>query len=278
MIHSEVLTHKMASKNAASSRARPIKGMIEDVRNNPARFEFWGQNESGMQANGRLAPLAEEKCQDIWEKMTEISALAAEEMGKAGAHKQHANRMIEPYGHITTLMTTSVFCLENYFSLRAEGAAEPTLQVLSYRMLDQYLKSTPKLLLPGEWHMPFADKMPEGASIADQLKVATARACWVSYNKHGKDEFELADAIERHDSSAELAHWSPFEHSAQALDHTVEVDGYDYKWSNFDYPSAGRDGRSWWLQYRKTFPNECRRMTREQLLERNANRPEWITV
>ena len=34
-IHSEFMTHRVFSRNASSSRAIPVKRMIEQVRNNP---------------------------------------------------------------------------------------------------------------------------------------------------------------------------------------------------------------------------------------------------
>ncbi len=39
-IHSELMTHRMFSRNAASSRAIPVKRMMEQIVNNPAVPEF----------------------------------------------------------------------------------------------------------------------------------------------------------------------------------------------------------------------------------------------
>ena len=49
-IHSELMTHRLFSRNAMSSRAVPVNKMIEQVRNNPATPIHWGKNQSGMQA------------------------------------------------------------------------------------------------------------------------------------------------------------------------------------------------------------------------------------
>ena len=49
-IHAEVMTHRVFSKNAASSRAIPIEKMIEQIQQNPAMPFWWGKNLSGMQA------------------------------------------------------------------------------------------------------------------------------------------------------------------------------------------------------------------------------------
>lgn len=50
LIHSELLTHRALSRNAASSRAIPAIAMIKSVWSNPAEPVHWGMNQSGMQA------------------------------------------------------------------------------------------------------------------------------------------------------------------------------------------------------------------------------------
>ena len=54
-IHAEFMTHRMFSRNAASSRAIPVSKMIEQVENNPAMPVHWGKNKSGMQAEEELS-------------------------------------------------------------------------------------------------------------------------------------------------------------------------------------------------------------------------------
>ena len=54
-IHSELMTHRLFSRNAMSSRAVPIEKMIEQVRNNPAKPIHWGLNQPGMQAKKEVS-------------------------------------------------------------------------------------------------------------------------------------------------------------------------------------------------------------------------------
>ena len=54
-IHSEVLTHRTFSRNASSSRAIPVKRMIEDLRRDPAMPVYWGSHQAGMQAGAELS-------------------------------------------------------------------------------------------------------------------------------------------------------------------------------------------------------------------------------
>jgi thymidylate synthase ThyX len=55
-VHAEFMTHRVFSRNAASSRAIPIEKMIEQVKINPAMPVWWGKNQSGMQAKEELNP------------------------------------------------------------------------------------------------------------------------------------------------------------------------------------------------------------------------------
>jgi len=52
-IHAELMTHRVFSRNAASSRAIPIEKTIEQVLTNPAKPEEWGYNQAGMQVSTR---------------------------------------------------------------------------------------------------------------------------------------------------------------------------------------------------------------------------------
>ena len=49
--HSELMTHRMFSRNAASSRAIPVTNMIDLVENNIARPVSWNMNKRGMQSH-----------------------------------------------------------------------------------------------------------------------------------------------------------------------------------------------------------------------------------
>lgn len=159
-IHAEIMTHRMFSKNSASSRAIPAKKMRETISAEPATPEWWGKNQSGMQAEAQLEGTELESVKALWEAGLEHSEELHEFMERAGLHKQIANRILEPWMHITVLISGTDW--HNFFALRAHPAAQPEFQVLAYRMLDCYLKSQPQQLDWGQWHIPFEDRMPEG--------------------------------------------------------------------------------------------------------------------
>src|ERR1700689_3019209 len=58
-IHSEFMTHRVFSRNSASSRAIPVKRMIEQVMSDPFIPLYWGKNQRGMQANGECNELVD---------------------------------------------------------------------------------------------------------------------------------------------------------------------------------------------------------------------------
>ncbi len=158
-IHSEFNTHRMFSRNASSSRAIPIKKMIEAVKNEPAMPVFWGKNQSGMQAAEELDNVVRKRRDvsrklpeyEIWQNydtyqptgttyysynLTDLeyakyrwldardSAVSqVNQLVELGLHKQLANRLLEPWMHITVVMSTTE--MENFFALRAHDAAQP---------------------------------------------------------------------------------------------------------------------------------------------------------
>lgn len=237
-IHAELMTHRVFSRNAASSRAIPIQKMIDDVKKCPARPVHWGRNQKGMQANEALSRDEALRAIALWDKAALQAIGIAQEMVDLGVHKQVANRLLEPFAHITTLVTATDF--HNFFSLRADPDAQPEFQTLAFHALNSYLDSTPKVLAPGEWHVPFGDRMPDALTIAQQLMIATARAARISYLTF-EGQINPSEDYRLHDRLKEGGHWSPFEHSAQCAE-TSERSG------NF----IG------WLQYRKQFPGENR--------------------
>lgn len=250
-------THRAISRNSASSRAIPLKKMIEMVKTNkfiPTKFQ---KHHSGMQGTEYLEGIQEKIARILWKLSSRFAILFAQILNKAGVTKQLCNRLLEPYMYHTIIATASEW--ENFIALRAHDMAEIHIQDAAYKVLDALNNSTPKMLEPGEWHIPFGDKFDEDklvdvyerlykplsipqnriTTLEDiKIKVATARCARVSYmNFEGKDDYE-AD-IRLHDMLKESGHMSPFEHIARA------------------FPVAHRSGNFiGFEQYRKTIEGE----------------------
>lgn len=156
IIHSELMTHRVLSRNAASSRAIPFPKMVENLHGRPVRF---GQASPGMQDKGEDfdAPIwpgtRNEKPADAWEDAKGFAVAFSKAFYEAGYHKQVVNRLTEPFQLIKVVATATEW--NNFFWLRNDGAADPTLHELARCMHEAKEASTPMLLQPGEWHLPY---------------------------------------------------------------------------------------------------------------------------
>ena len=131
-IHAELLTHRVFSRNASSSRAIPVAKMIEQVRQDPAMPIHWGANQSGMQAHKELQGEDRRKAMEQWFTAAEMASDIAEEMTKIGLHKQVANRILEPFQYISVVLTATDF--DNWFELRDHEDAQPEIRELAREM------------------------------------------------------------------------------------------------------------------------------------------------
>ena len=118
IIHAEMMTHRMFSRNASSSRAVPIQKMIEAVKNNTfCPFEFQKAHR-GMQGYDYFTGQDKEDCIKLWLESAELALQQAEKMKEKGITKQIINRILEPYQYYTMLITGSKEGWDNFFSLR----------------------------------------------------------------------------------------------------------------------------------------------------------------
>ena len=232
----------MLSKNSASSRAIPVKTMLRSVIRNPASPVSWGSNRPGMQAGDELDGWRLFMCQFLFFGSRWFAVVAVWLLSKLGLHKQVANRLLEPWMHMTIVISGTEW--KNFFKLRAHPAAQPEFQNLAYKMMRLYESSEPRVLADGDWHMPyitFDDEVSVGAGTSAEtilLMASAARCARVSYTKQTarKTLEEDGDLFHRLSRSG---HWSPLEHVARASS------------------GAGYNGNfRGWIQYRKEFPGE----------------------
>lgn len=254
IVLAEFNTHRMISKNSASSRAIPFDKIVSIVEEDPFIPIKWMKDHKGMQGTEYFEDGAALKL--MWLKARDEAVRHAKFLSVKGLTKQLCNRLLEPFMWHTMICTASEW--ENFFALRAHSDAEIHIQELAYKMLDEYNAHTPKSLKAGEWHIPFGDKInierigmiPATTGIYQEdiqeylVKIATARCARVSYlNFEGKDDYE-AD-IKLHNRLISSGHFSPTEHCAMAMDNS--------EWhGNF----------RGWKQYRKFLNNENRKDSR----------------
>jgi thymidylate synthase ThyX len=297
-ILAELNTHRMLSKNSASSRAIPFKKMVKSVRTNPFIPIAWMKDHSGMQGNEYFSGWKISLIKFFWILASKFAIVSALILNKLGLTKQLVNRILEPFMWHTVILSGTEF--ENFFSLRCSEFADIHIQKLAYEMLEAYNASDPVLLKDGEWHTPFGDKIDEqalrtliekdhgvfdpilsyqeahgGISKGNQalidkykIKIAIARCARVSYTVVGEEgkpdnydnDVKLFDKLEK------SGHYSPFEHAGRAMTESE----FNMK-SSFN-ADDGEDGTWGWsgnfrgfIQFRKTLFNENRKDERVQL-------------
>lgn len=199
-IHSEVMTHRVFSRSASSSRAVPIMRMIDDVMRDPAMPVEWGSNQPGMQAGEEVQQA--EAAKEIWLEAMGDAVYWACRLDELGLHKQIVNRVLEPFSHISIVITATDW--QNFFDLRCHPAADPTMRALAEAMRDAIGNSTALPLDAGQWHRPYGGNLSESA----------ARCARVSYLRHDGSAPSNADDMRLAVLLRDEKHMSPFEHQA----------------------------------------------------------------
>ena len=245
-IHAEFMTHRVFSRNASSSRAIPIKRMIEDLRRDPAMPVFWGSNKPGMQAGSELDADSIYMARGTWLAGMEDAIQWAEQLMEIGLHKQIANRVLEPWAHINVVVTATEW--DNFYMLRRHKDAQPEIHALADAMWEAQQASTPQLLNPGEWHLPYvnmtdADGNPAAATGGEALenakKISTARCARVSFLTFEGKPSTFEEDLELYEKlvGSQPIHASPAEHQATP-DRQIDVMGspewlHLEEWGNF---------------------------------------------
>lgn len=217
-IHSELMTHRVFSRNAASSRAIPIEKMIEQAINNTV-IPMWTHNQSGMQGNIVTDLVTINRANYILQSMLQSVVDGVRELSDIGIHKQNANRYLEPFQHIKTIVTSTEF--DNFFNLRYHEDAQPEIRALAVEMYATYCKSKPRLLYPNEWHLPYAEGVD---NLEDAKKVSASCCAQVSYRKND-DSIEKAELVYERLVGGKPLHASPFEHVCRPLNKHEEQRG-----------------------------------------------------
>lgn len=253
-IHAEFMTHRVFSRNASSSRAIPIERMIQDVIDDPAMPVAWGTNKPGMQAGEECTnpiwiegdPFGPDTREMAWLSAMTQAVIHARAFAAAGYHKQVVNRLLEPFGHISVVVTATEW--DNFFALRCHPDADPTMRTLAEAMREVIAGSTAEVLQHNwSWHLPYIteddwrtdhvqSRRQDEANMFLAM-ISAARCARVSYLNHDGSNPDIEKDLALAKRLLESRHMSPFEHQARP-----DPDGIgDYGWGNF----------TGWEQYRK---------------------------
>lgn len=242
-IHSEFMTHRLFSRNAASSRAIPTDKAIELVEKKPAMPIHWGKNMIGMQAQEEhsslvkmplpssiMAPASYEFVDPAtrWKDAAKFASGFAKEFGRSGYHKQIVNRIIEPFQFIKVVCTATEY--DNFFYLRDHKDAQPEIRELARCMKKAREDHHPQKLDVNEWHLPYITYTSFGYGIPsdendndvipvneeDAIKISASCCAQVSYRKN---DTSVEKALKIYDMLVNMkpVHASPFEHQATPI-------------------------------------------------------------
>lgn len=283
-IHGEIMTHRVFGRNARSSRAVPVRTMLEEVRRIPYVPWHWGKNQSGMQADEECNELIEMDIPQIdditqeldwqtlrlsneeaWLYARDIAADTAEAFMNAGYHKQNPNRLLEPFSWIDTLITATDW--DNFLWLRDHKDAEPHLQDLARLVKEAMIHADIQQLDENQWHQPYITPMDiqelimcpssDIENMIDDLgygknellnMISAARCARISYKPFDGDASHEKEIFRYNQLvTSDRVHASPLEHQAKEDDRLPE--------EQFYHPLGGNLGYGW-VQARKLIPNE----------------------
>lgn len=224
-IHSEFMTHRMFSRNASSSRAIPVSKVIQQVVNNPVIPPKVYMNKAGMVGDVEAGATDAEAFRDLWIYAATNAVKTAECMAELGIHKQHINRILEPFQFIKVIVTATEW--DNFFKLRLAPDAQPEMQELAKAIYEEMykFKDTPYGYIKGEFEgeswlitVPYVtdndlDILGDDCDNITLMQVSAARCARVSYNNHDGSKPDIKKDLELFNRLYTSGHMSPLEHT-----------------------------------------------------------------
>lgn len=207
IIHSELMTHRMFSRNSASSRAIPFEKMVKMVEEDPFIPTAWQKEHKGMQGTGYITDekLIRHKnkiwlsaCKDAIKNAKWLNSNYTNSNGKSiecKVTKQLCNRLLEPFMWHTTLVTGTEF--ENFFELRCPKYQTPVSRTIEPQrswkdLLDNHSNPINEQLIEvnkDNWVF----KMQHNLSQADIHIQAIAELMWDAYNESVPKELKAGE-------------------------------------------------------------------------------------
>lgn len=221
-ILAEMNTHRMFSRNSASSRAIPIERQIQKVLDHPYVPARLPVNQAGMSASAYYEPgdIEYGLAQHYWLAARDHSVQAARNLLDSKVHKQVVNRLLEPFMWHTAIIGATEW--SNFFALRlelrqdGEPVADPAMYRTAVVMRTALYNHTPRELDWGEYHLPLVTDDERTQHEPWILAKLSASRCARSSYERQHDQEPLDRTISRADGLADSGHLSPWEHPAYA--------------------------------------------------------------
>ena len=270
-IHSELMTHRVFSRNAASSRAIPVTSMHQHIEQNTATPVTWQKNQPGMQSSVDFEGDELSLIKRLWVKARDAALASAKELFEAGLHKQWANRPTEAFQMMKTVVTATQ--MDNWYWLRDHNDAQPDIRELASCMWQAQEQSQPLLITSKEWHVPYVDRRRDAydvleyfsnnvkVSLEDARMISASCCAQVSYRKSDTSIEKARDIFKRLIES-EPVHASPVEHQARPMEwnrHIFDVVEWEEGVTHMLRDKTLCSGNFVsWIQFRQLIPNNSK--------------------
>lgn len=241
----EFNTHRMFSRNSASSRAIPVEKTLDQVHNDPAFPSVWPAEKPGMQGGDNLTGAELRDAQLLFEDIKSYTVSAIDQYldsyqeKKDRLHKSVINRLLEPFMWHTVIVTSTEW--DGFFNQRCHPDAQPEIRMVAECIQNVYKNSRPSIIQMGEWHMPYIDiddlRHAESAQFDLNMhpqeilkRQSVARCARVSTLAHdGKKSIEADLNLYNRLITASPPHASPLEHVATPAGTQTPVGNF-YRW------------------------------------------------
>lgn len=232
----EFNTHRVFSRNSASSRAIPFRKQVERVMNSPAVPVSFPAEQRGMQGGEELSSSERQDAEYGWIHARNSAVQHAQHLANIGVHKSVVNRILEPFMWHTVIVTATEW--DGFWDQRCSELAQPEIKVAAELMREAYNTSEPKYVDFGWWHLPYIDEEEDSPALEKYLndrgyntagfnfsdetlrrgielvkQVSVARSARVSYLNHDGTR-DIAKDVDLYNRlvSADPLHASPLEH------------------------------------------------------------------
>jgi hypothetical protein len=182
-----------------------------------------------MSAEFPLTPAAQSAAREIWFQSAFYAIRQAKLLNELEVHKEHVNRILEPYLMVRELVTATSW--QNFLELRTnKEKATPAIVDLANQIEEAIAGSKYTVLKEGDWHLPYINNNYRDISNPKDWKnISVALCARLSYSTYSHEE-RMANSIHTLGKDAWIKkqiefsnqllmdkHLTPFEHVARPM-------------------------------------------------------------
>lgn len=213
-----ITVHNCFSRNASSSRAVPVERTIQNILNDPWVPSDVYKNCRGMQGKELMSDDEYDSFCKHWDDAKLQAIEVAHKMIKEGFHKQHINRILEPFTKIKVIVTATEW--DNFFKLRLSPDADPEIQHLAKAIkmaMDAVSNAYIYINAHGGRTLPYVsfDEMDAVDDLRILTLISAARCARVSYLNHDGSKPDILKDLALAKRLIDSGHMTPFEHQCR---------------------------------------------------------------